>query len=110
MLKALLRSFEYDIPRAEICCQIGDYYFSKGDYKRSIFWYKLIFNLEKPVDGWGFVQHDYWGYIPCMKLCLCYDRIGNIEEAIKYNDKAAEYKPNDLAVEHNKNYFENIRK
>ncbi|WP_353095388.1 glycosyltransferase [Tissierella praeacuta] len=109
MLESLLKSFEYDTPRAEICCHIGDYFSGNGDYKRATFWYKLALELEEPTDGWGFVQHDYWGYIPCVKLCVCYDKLGNIEEAIKYNDKAAEYKPNDLAVEHNRRYFENIR-
>lgn len=108
MLKILLKSFEYDIPRPEICCQIGDYYFNNKDYKRAIFWYKIALELEKPIDSWGFISHDYFGYIPCIQLCVCYDKLGNTEEAIKYNNKAAEYKPNDSSVEYNKNYFKSI--
>lgn len=108
ILKTLLKSFEYDAPRPEPCCRIGDYYFNNGDYKRAISWYKIALNLEKPTDGWGFIYHDYWGYIPCMQLCVCYDKLGNIEEAMKYNDKAAEYKPNDISVDHNRNYFKSI--
>ena len=108
MLKVLLKSFEYDIPRPEICCQIGDYYFNNKDYKRAIFWYKIALELEEPVDSWGFISHDYFGYIPCIQLCVCYDKLGNTEEAIKYNNKAAEYKPNDSSVAYNKNYFKNI--
>lgn len=110
MLRALLKSFEYDTPRAEICCQLGYYYLSNKEYEKAIFWYKLVLELEKPIDNWGFIQHDYWGYIPCIQLCVCYERLGNIEEAIKYNDRAAEYKPNDPAVEYNRNYFKNIGK
>ncbi len=110
MLKILLKSFEYDIPRAETCCRLGDYHFSNEDYRKAIFWYKLALELEEPINSWGFIQHDYWGYIPCMKLCLCYNILGNIEEAIKYNDKAGEYKPNDSSVAHNKIYFKSISK
>ncbi|WP_032121454.1 tetratricopeptide repeat-containing glycosyltransferase family 2 protein [Clostridium amazonitimonense] len=108
MLEILLKSFEYDTPRAEICCQLGAYYFNNKDYKRAIFWYKLVLDLEKPIDGWGFISHDYWGYIPCIQLCVCYDKLGNTEEAIKYNNKAEEYKPKDPSVAYNKNYFKSI--
>lgn len=105
-LKILLRSFEYDTPRAELCCNLGTYYFEIGDYNKAIFWYKLAANLDKPVDGWGFISHDFWGYIPNIQLSVCYDRLGNIPEAIKYNDKAYEYKPNSPAVLSNRRYFE----
>ena len=43
-----------------------------------------------------------------MQLCVCYDKLGNVQEAIKYNNKAAEYKPNDPAVIYNKDYFQSI--
>lgn len=110
MLKSLLRSFEYDTPRAEICCEIGEYYFEMKNYKKAIFWYKLVFELEEPKDSWGFISHDYWGYIPNIQLCVCYDRIGNRDAAIKYNNKAAEYKTDDYSVNYNKKYFENTSK
>lgn len=106
MLKILLRSFEYDTPRAEICCNIATYYFENQDYNKAIFWYKLASELNKPANSWGFISHDYWGYIPNIQLCVCYDRLGKREEAIKYNDKAAEYKPNSPGVISNRSYFE----
>jgi len=105
MLKVLLKSFQYDTPRAEICCNIGTYYFEGLDYTKAIFWYKLASNLIKPTNSWGFISHDYWGYIPNIQLCVCYDRLGNRDEAIKYNDKAADYKPNSPAVLANRSYF-----
>ena len=110
MLKILLRSFQYDTPRAEICCNIGTYYFEASDYNRAIFWYKLASDLIKPVNSWGFISHDFWGYIPNIQLSVCYDRLGNIEESIKYNNKAAEYKPNSPAVIANRIYFEGRKK
>ena len=110
VLKTLLRSFEYDTPRAEICCDIGTFYFERGDFHKAIFWYKLATELNKPTNSWGFISHDYWGYIPNIQLCVCYDRLGNREEAIKYNEKAAEYKPNSAAIISNRNYFESTKK
>jgi len=109
MLKTLLRSFEYDLPRAEICCELGYYYLNLTDYNKAIFWYKIAIELKKPVDCWGFISHEYWDYIPCIQLCVCYDKLGNIEEAIKYNNKASEYKPEDFSVEYNRNYFKNAK-
>ena len=108
VLRSLLRSFEYEIPRAEICCELGYYYLNLQDYNKAIFWYKLATNLEKPIDNWGFLLHDCWGYLPNIQLCVCYDKIGNINEAIKHNDIAGKYKPNSTAVEYNKNYFKSI--
>ncbi|MGH4052931.1 MAG: tetratricopeptide repeat-containing glycosyltransferase family 2 protein [Clostridium sp.] len=106
MLKILLRSFEYDTPRAEICCNLGTYYFETLDYTKAIFWYKLADSLDKPVNSWGFISHDFWGYIPNIQLSVCYDRLGNRELSVKFNDKAAKYKPNSTAVRLNREYYE----
>ena len=106
-LKSLIKSFEYDTPRAEICCQLGYHYFEKNDYSKAITWYKLATELEMPTESWGFILHDFWGFIPSIQLCVCYDKLGNRKEAIKYNNRAAEYKPNDSSVDYNKQYFIN---
>jgi len=106
MFNSLLRSFKHDSPRAEICCQLGKYYMDVSNYQNAIIWFKLATQLKKPTDHWGFMLHDYWGYIPNIQLCVCYDKIGMRQEAIHYNNKAAEYKPFDSAIIHNKKYFE----
>jgi len=107
-LESMLRSFKYDMPRAELCCQIGYYYKSLKNYKSAIFWFELATKLEKPENSWGFIQHEFWGYIPCIELSVCYDKLGKIQEAIKYNNKAGEYKPNNSSVIYNKKYFERL--
>ncbi len=109
-LKYLLRSFEYDAPRAEICCQIGYCFMDRGDFKRAAFWYKLATTLEKPEGSWGFVMSEYWGFIPNIQLALCCSRLGNIEEARKYNEIAAKYKPNNPSVLQNRRYYESLKK
>lgn len=109
MLKALFRSFEYDLPRAEICCQIAYYYIQQEDYKKAVFWYELATRLKKPMESWGFILHDYWDYIPYIQLCVCHDRLGNREEAIRYNNMVLEKRPNDQSALYNKNYFESLQ-
>ncbi|NPV91335.1 MAG: glycosyltransferase [Firmicutes bacterium] len=109
-LRAMLRSFEFATPRAEICCQIGYHYKNVSDYASALFWFELATRLKKPENNWGFIRNDCWGYTPCIELAVCYDKLGNIEEAIKYNNMAGEHKPNNPSVLYNKKYFEGVQK
>lgn len=104
-LPALLRSFTYDTPRAEICCQIGYYFKQRERYPQAIFWFKLILGLEKNADNWGFSQEDSWGYIPCIELAVCYDKIAQYKTASAFNDMALEYKPDSVPALQNRKYF-----
>lgn len=103
-LKTLLRYFEKDGPRAEICCRIGSYYKDLKDYKKAISWYEIAPNTLKP-DSLGSLTLSYWDYIPYMELCSCYYRIGQIDKAIYYNEKAAVIYPDDKKICHNRTYL-----
>lgn len=107
-LKALIRSFEYDNPRAEICCELGYYYKELNNYEKAIFWFEVAANTEMKEESWGFILHDCYGYIPNIELCVCYDNMGNIEKAMEHNSKAGKYKPDNPAVLYNKEYFSKI--
>jgi tetratricopeptide (TPR) repeat protein len=104
-LLALLRSFQYDLPRGEICTRIGYHFKGLNQTKLAVYWFEAILQLEYPSESWGFLQKDHWGYIPCLELCVCYDKLGNREKAIEYNEKAAAYKPDSAAVRDNREYF-----
>lgn len=107
-LNSLLRSFHYDTPRAEVCCDIGYFFKEKKEYDRAIFWFELVLNLKKPKDCWGFVLEDTWGYIPCIELCVCHYEKGDLTKAIFYNNLAGKYKPNDSSFLINKELFDRI--
>lgn len=107
-VEAFFKGFKYDIPRAELCCEIGYYFKSIQDYNKAIFWFKLAVTLEKP-DTMGFILNDYWGYIPNIELAVCYSNIGKDEKAIYYNNMAKKLKPNSESVKHNENYFKKIK-
>ena len=106
-LAALLKSFDYAPPRPETCCDLGDFYREERDYSKAVFWYKLALN-EKEQAGFGFVCPDYGGFIPCLWLCVCFDKLGDYSRAKHYNDLAGEIKPRDKSYLHNKAYFEQI--
>jgi glycosyltransferase involved in cell wall biosynthesis len=103
----LLRGFHYDAPRAEICCELGYCYQQKKDYRRAREWYLLAARLDKP-NNMGFMLHDYWGYIPNIELAVCSYNLGKYNDAVFYNEKAAEYKPSAKAVQHNRNFFASL--
>ena len=107
-LETWMRSFIYDTPRGEICCSIGYLYKERQDWRRAIFWFDLAAKLIKP-DSMGFINHEYWDYIPFLELCVCYSKIGDIEKSIEHNDKAAEIRPNSAAVKYNKEYFASLK-
>lgn len=104
-LRSLLRSLEFGIPRAEICCMIGEHFKNYKQYERAIYWYEVATKLEKP-STWGSVTHDSWGYRPHMELCACYYKIGQVLKAKAFNDMAGTFKPNDKIYLHNKKFFE----
>lgn len=107
ILPILLKSFEYDSPRAEITCQIGYYFKQQNDYKKARDWFLLSTKLQK-TDTIGFVLNDYWDYIPYIELCVCYYKLGDIDKSILYNEKAAQIKPTSNAVIINRKFFEKL--
>lgn len=108
VLPALLQSFRYDSPRAEICCQVGYYYKGQGDYLRALNWFATAAALPKG-DSLGFVLQDYRGYIPHIELAVCYYTLGNLEKAILHNELAGQYKPDNPSVVSNRIFFSSIQ-
>lgn len=108
-LYALFRSFEFDEPRAEVCCDIGKHLFDRKRYKEATFWYKVALTRNKDDTAGGFKLNDCYGYLPYIQLSVCYDKLEEIEKAIYYHEKAKEIKPNDSAILYNENYFSKFR-
>jgi tetratricopeptide (TPR) repeat protein len=106
-LRSLLNAFSYDTPRGETCCSIGYIYKGRSDFKKAYFWFNLASRLEKP-DTWGFFRREFWDYVPLIECAVCCDRMGDIKQAIEYNERAAVAKPGDPAVEQNRIYFNGL--
>ncbi len=105
-LAALFRTFAYDRPRAEPCCDIGRWFFQRGRYRIAAYWYALALTCTRDDRRGGFVSQDCYGYIPCIQLCVCYSRLGDLERAEMFNQLAASFKPDSPAVLHNRTIFQ----
>lgn len=104
ILPVLIKSFEYDAPRAEILSEIGYFHKNKNDFKTALKWFVLAANQDKP-DSLGFLLKDYWGYIPSIEACVCYSELGDYKNAMIYNERAAKIYPEKLAVSINKKFL-----
>ena len=107
-LRFLLFSLENGWPSAVTCCELGRRFAAKGRFDIAIEWYQRAL-----ADGGHtpetFDSPDCHGFLPCIQLCLCYDRLGQIEKAVFWNQRAALYRPDDPAVRYNAAYFAGLR-
>lgn len=102
---AMLRTMNYDVPRPEASCKIGDTFKGKARYREAAFWYRLAFEV-KVQDSQGFVLPHYSTWYPHLQLVVCCWELGDQRQAIYHNDKAGEYLPDSPQVKHNRDFFE----
>ncbi len=107
ILPTLLTSFEYDTPRASICCEIGYYYKNEKKYDIAFRWFDLATKLANSTSV-GFVHADYTGYIPNVEACVCLCFLGDYEKAKEYNEKAALSRPDCPSVKQNREYLKTM--
>ena len=101
----LLQGLKLAPPTGEICCDIGKFFYDRMEWENAAFWYENALHAEKRTEKGAFVLEECYGYLPCIQLCVCYDRLGDRERAEMYNEMAGVWKPNDEAVMKNKEYF-----
>lgn len=98
-------SFKYDVPRAEICCHLAEYYLDKGSLNQAIFWYRIALDCAPEKNSLAVQNSNYYTWIPALQLCLCYFKIGNINASYFFNEFAASFIPDSEKIEYNRNYF-----
>lgn len=107
-LTTLLRSMSFDLPRAELCCEIGKYFLEHGNYHIAVYWYEAALHTPRNEYANGFVLPDCYDYIPLLQLCVCYDKMGDRQKAKEYNERAGVCKPYSRAYLYNKQYFDSL--
>lgn len=105
-LSALLRSLAYGPPRAEICCDLGAWFFNRSDYLTAKYWYEQALSCTRNDRGGGFVIPDCYGYLPALQLCVCCYRLGDRAQAVAYNEMAGAIKPHSASYLFNQKFFE----
>lgn len=103
-LKILYFTFNYDLPRNNILCEIAHIYFEKKDYNKAIYYYELALKKQEK-ENFSFIFKDYLGFIPAIFLSLCYDKLQDYKKGYEYNELANKFKPNNPYYQNNKDYF-----
>ena len=107
-IHALFHSFSLDIPRAEICCEIGRHLLNRQLYRLAAYWYQQAIAAKPDETAGSFVRQDCHDYIPYIQLCVCYDRLGNHQKAWEYHLRSMVLKPYAREVRANQRYFEKL--
>lgn len=106
---ALFNSFLYGEPTAEICCELGRLFMISFEYSQAIYWYNVALSRIPNSKSGSFINYDDYTYTPAIQLCVCYDKIGDINKSIQFNDLAGKFKPSSGSVELNKKYFAHLK-
>lgn len=72
---------------SEICCELGDYYYSSGDMDEACIWY---YNAAYETESVLSLRHHT--DIPLTALADCYEESGVHDEAVKYRQLAEDAK------------------
>ena len=104
-LEALLRAMTCGVPRAELCCDIGQWWLDRGDWRCAAFWYQLALDAPRDDRSGAFVLPDCHGYIPALQLCVCWYHLGERDKAAAFNDLAEQFKPNSPQCRYNRSFF-----
>ncbi|HIR12348.1 MAG TPA: glycosyltransferase family 2 protein [Candidatus Choladousia intestinavium] len=104
-LEALLKGLAYDTPRGETCCDLGRHFMERGRYQQAVYWYQQALRAEKRQERGAFVQEECYDYLPAISLCICFDRMGDLKTAEKYNELAGIFQPDSPSYLYNKGYF-----
>lgn len=105
---ALLRGLRYGAPRAELCCELGGWFFEREEYRAAIFWYEAAVHQKPDLQAGGFVQMDACGYVPYLQMNVCWYRLGEIEKACACNEAAETFRPGDETCQSNRIFYRNL--
>ena len=104
-INALLYSFSIAFPHAEDCCILGEYFERKNDLRSAVYWYESALRTKENAQDGGFINVDFLQFIPAIRLCVLYDKAGDIGRAVYYNELAGAAKPDNASYLYNKEYF-----
>ena len=105
--QSLFRSFNFDIPRAEILCELSLYLINENNFKQAIYWLRKAVGKPNYKKG-GFILPDCYDFVPYYNLAFCEYKLGHIKKAVYYAEKALLLKPNDDNVKANLLFYKSI--
>ncbi len=103
--QTLYDSFNYDLPRGEICCELANIFVSENNYTHAIFWLETALRCKPNLKGGGFVLTECYQFIPILQLCYCHYKLGNITLSKQYHLLSKTLNPTHPSVIHNEKFF-----
>ncbi|WP_404332374.1 glycosyltransferase [Mesobacillus maritimus] len=105
-----LKTFEYDIPRPEFCCRLGEHFLDKNQFYQATFWYKLAIDVPLPDHPLVNESQPFQTWLPHKQLGLCFFQLGDYERSFYHNQKAHTYLPLDEGILQNIQLLEELVK
>lgn len=85
ILKHALKNMAAGNASAEVCYDVGEYFFRREDYQEAVIWFmNAAFETEAELNI------HYCKDLPLERLADCYDRAGNREQAASYRLQATQ--------------------
>lgn len=83
ILKHALKNMASGKASAEVCYEVGEYFFHRSDYKEAVIWYmNAAFETEAELNI------HYAKDLPLIRIADCYEKAGNMEQAENFRQQA----------------------
>lgn len=105
-IRSLLQTLEYSPPRPDFCYQLGNLFFHDKRFPEAIYWYSQALSTSKYTSDMSFHNPATATWLPYLQLTVCYDRLGNMEQAVAHHKQAKAINPNHPSIIYNDNYFQ----
>ena len=87
ILSILLTGLSYGVPSGELCCDLGRCFMEQNQYAIAAYWFRQALLSEKSAASGAFIQEECYGFYPAISLCVCYDRLGDLENGRRTDAK-----------------------
>lgn len=94
----LFESIKIEDGWAEPFYQLGLFYMNQLQYQKAIHWFEYCTKLKRTPGLLSPYQPEYYTWLPYLNLCVCYDKIGEVEKAYDCNKKVLEYRQDKRAI------------
>jgi predicted SAM-dependent methyltransferase/glycosyltransferase involved in cell wall biosynthesis len=94
----IYESLKIEERRAEPYYTMAQYWETKQQWFRAIQWYEFCAVIKRPEDLLASYQPEYYTWLPCLQLCVCYNNVGNLGKSFEWNEKALSFRPQDTRM------------
>lgn len=104
-IKALLQSFLYGAPRADVCCALGKHFRESARYREAVFWYEAARTCGDHTREGDFEDACSRTLYPLLGLVCSHWALGQTREALACHEACERLAPNHPAVVYNRAFF-----